>query len=115
MNLDTTLNDDEDDLPHFSLVTGKLVYNEQSRPVRRIQRSEIEYDANDALVKSERGVVVREDGTVAVGGVRTLAGEKLISRSWRGLEAPNVSDEGAEIEIGRDGVARGYHAYGSVS
>lgn len=115
MTLDTTLNDDEEDVPHFSLVTGKLVYSEQSRPVRKIQRSEIEYDTNNALVKSERRIAVREDGTVAVGGVRTLAGEKLISRSWRGLEAPSASDDGAEIEIGRDGVARAYHAHGSIS
>jgi len=41
--------------------------------------------------------------------VRSLAGEKLVGRSWRGLDVGD-SGEGAEVEIGRDGVARGYRS-----
>jgi len=54
-------------------------------------------------------VAVREDGSVVVAGVRSLAGEKLRGRSWRGLvdEGPK-GEEGAEVEMGREGVARGY-------
>ena len=104
---------EEEDIPHFSLVTGKLVYSETSRPMRGAPKTTIEYDTNDdgALVKRESQVAVREDGSVAVRGVRTLAGEKLIGRSWRGLEiarGEELEGEGAEVEIGRDGVAKGY-------
>ena len=109
--------DDDNDVPHFSLITGKLVYSETSRPMRTTSatpKTQIEYDNNNnnsALVKSETQVAVREDGTVAVRGVRSLAGEKLVSRGWRGLK-PEVregeDEEGAKVEVGRDGVARGY-------
>ena len=82
--------DEEDDVPHFSLVTGKLVYAEQSRPMRHVQQQQVEYDeGTGVLVKREGGaggeVAVRADGSVVVRGVRSLAGEKLRSRSWRGL------------------------------
>ena len=108
MTLDTPDNVEED-VPHFSLITGKLVYAEQSRPMRMGPRTTIEYDEGDqAVVKSETQVAVREDGTVAVMGVRSLAGEKLRGRSWRGLEIGEDRKEAAEVEIGRDGVARGY-------
>ena len=57
----------------------------------------------------EDAVAVRRDGTVAVGGVRSLAGERLLGRSWRGLENDAAGeDDGAVVEMGRDGVARGY-------
>ena len=65
------------------------------------------------LVKREGGaggeVAVRADGSVVVRGVRSLAGEKLRSRSWRGLvDESGTGEEGAEVEMGREGVARGY-------
>jgi diphthamide biosynthesis protein 2 len=109
MTLDTTVTDEnEEDIPHFSLVTGKLVYSDQSRPMQG-PRTTIEYDDGDtAIVKSETQLAIRGDGTVAVKGVRSLAGEKLRGRSWRGLGVSETSDGGAEVEIGRDGVARGY-------
>ena len=108
--------DEEDDIPHFSLVTGKLVYSEASRPMRVGPKTTIKYDTVQItpgmLVKRETQVSVREDGTVAVKGVRSLAGEKLAERSWRGLEIENMGegDEGAAVEIGRHGVAREYRS-----
>lgn len=110
----------EQDIPHFSLVTGKLVYSETSRPMRVAPKTTIEYDTNEdgALIKRDTQVAVREDGSVAVRGVRTLAGERLIGRSWRGLDPPSLKEgdeEGAELEIGRDGVARAYKSGDSVS
>lgn len=109
---------EDEDLPHFSLVTGKLVYSETSKPMRTRAKVFIEYDENDekaALVKRETQVAVREDGTVSVRGVRSLAGEKLVGRSWRGLDAVGNGEDGAEVEIGRDGVARGYRDGDNVS
>ena len=110
----------EQDIPHFSLVTGKLVYSETSRPMRAVPKTTIEYDTNEegALVKRETQVAIREDGSVAVGGVRSLAGEKLLGRTWRGLDPPSEREgekEGAEVEIGRDGVARGYRSHDNVA
>jgi len=112
MTLNTEpIEEEEEDIPHFSLVTGKLVYGEQSRPMNALPKTQIEYDDHQgALVKSETQLAVRKDGTVAVKGVRSLAGEKLRERSWKGLESSNINDEGAEVEIGRDGVARGYRS-----
>lgn len=115
----STNDDDEeeaDDIPHFSLVTGRLVYSETSRPMRlnTMPKTQIEYDTENGshseLVKSETQVAVRKDGTVAVKGTRSLAGEKLLSRGWRGLnpERKDGEEDGAQVEIGRDGVARGY-------
>lgn len=122
MTLDTdndSRTEEDGDIPHFSLITGKLVNSETSRPMRKeTAKTEIEYDTNssDALVKRETQVAIREDGTVAVKGVRSLAGEKLVGRSWRGLSPPPTeSDEGAEVEIGRDGVARGYKSGAEVT
>ena len=107
---DDTSVEEENDLPHFSLITGKLVYSETSRPMRSQPQTEIEYDTGDALVKSESQVAVRKDGTVAVRGVPSLAGKKLLERSWRGLDPGVGEDGGAEVQIGRDGIARGYKA-----
>jgi len=111
MSLTPTVDEEEEDMPHFSLVTGKLVYSSQSRPMQVLPRTKIEYDdAEGAIVKSETQVAIREDGTVAVKGVRSLAGEKLQGRSWKGLEVSETNVEGAEVEIGRNGVARGYRS-----
>lgn len=125
MSLSTPLNNDineeDDDTPHFSLVTGKLVYSSTSRPMRLTNpKTQIAYDddntnsdhRNSALVKSETQVALREDGTVAVRGVRSLAGETLMNRGWRGLkpEEQEGQENGAKVETGRDGVARGYRA-----
>ena len=115
----TNDDDEDDDTPHFSLVTGKLVYSSTSRPMHTnntLPKTQIAYDNdhnnNSALVKSETQVALREDGTVAVRGVRSLAGEKLVSREWRGLKPEEREGEdegiGAKVEVGRDGVARGY-------
>ena len=115
-NESKSTNDEEDDIPHFSLVTGRLVYSDTSRPMRlnTVPKTQIEYDndneTHSELIKSETQVAVREDGTVAVRGTRTLAGEKLVARGWKGLnpEERDGDEGGAQVEIGRDGVARGY-------
>ena len=56
-----------------------------------------------------------EDGTVVIHGIRSTAAEKLLARSWAGLQinetvegADNETVEGAQVEVGRSGVARGY-------
>jgi diphthamide biosynthesis protein 2 len=109
--------DDEEDVPHFSLVTGKLVYPQQSRPMRHITpKTEIAYEdgaergsQDRVLVRRETDLAVRKDGSVVIAGVRSLAGEKLRARGWQGLDSSFGDGEGAEVEMGRDGVARGYH------
>jgi hypothetical protein len=108
MDLNAEVPVDQEDIPHFSLVTGKLVDSQNSRPMYTGPHVEVEDESSGALVKQESQVAVREDGTVAVKGVRSLAGEKLLSKSWRGLDPPSSSEEGAEVQLGRDGVARGY-------
>jgi len=108
---------DHEDIPHFSLITGKLVDPTQSRPMHHtLPKTEIVYDEGPGtLVPRESAVAVRKDGTVAVGGVRSLAGERLLGRSWRGLENGAGRDGGAAVEMGRDGVARGYRDVSGTS
>jgi diphthamide biosynthesis protein 2 len=113
LNDDTAPVSEDSDIPHFSLVTGKLVYSEQSRPMYNKPKTTIEYDGDTALVKAETDVAIRKDGSVAVRGVRSLAGEKLRGRMWRGLDGGDGEEEGAKVEIGRDGVARGYRLGGT--
>ena len=118
MSLRTELPEEnqDEDVPHYSLVSGKLVHSDASRPMRRVSRAQIDYDANDAsLIKCSKQVMVKEDGTVSLRGVRSLAAEKLLERSWRGLDPPNEGDGGSEVEIGRDGVARRYLSDNNVS
>jgi hypothetical protein len=108
LTLNSEIPIDQEDIPHFSLVTGKLVDAQNSKPMQKGPATEIQYESNGALIKQESQVAIREDGTVSVKGVRSLAGERLISRSWRGLDPSRTQEEGAEVQPGRDGVARGY-------
>ena len=115
LSLPSSLADDDDerdDTPHFSLVTGKLVYAEQSRPMRQVKQQPLEYEQGEKALVKNAGigqVAVQEDGSVVVKGMRSLAGEKLRARSWKGLgDETGDGEEGAKVVEGRSGVARGY-------
>lgn len=96
------------DEPEFDVVTGKFV--DSSRPLRRMEHVSIsiEGDNNKQLVKNVAG------GVIVKGTVSTSA-NTLANRSWKGLGhgtsdfEDEVDEDGAELEDGISGVARGYN------
>ena len=81
-----------------------MISTQTSRP---IARTNVEYEENStgAMIPVENS----GEGQVTVRGVRSLAAEKLLQRSWSGLGSDDVTsgEEAAILEVGRDGVARG--------
>jgi diphthamide biosynthesis protein 2 len=92
----------EDEAPEFNAVTGKFVST--SRPLRAIQHLEIQPS------KDENQLVNAFSKTVAIKGTVSTSAAYLQNREWTGLgsDFTDIGDEGALVEEGRDGVARGY-------
>ncbi|GMM53768.1 2-(3-amino-3-carboxypropyl)histidine synthase [Maudiozyma humilis] len=107
-NADETDNtpQDESEAPEFDVVTGRLL--DTSRPLRNLKHLELEgaSSSDKTLAKRVAG------GTVMKGTVSTSAAH-LQARHWAGLgsdfkEDEDYEEEGATIEEGISGVARGY-------
>lgn len=98
----------EDEAPEFNAVTGKYVSN--SRPMRQIQHLEI--DAVDSTGEQENQLVKKFSQAVAIKGTVSTSAIHLQNREWTGLGSDfvdnDVDDEGALVEDGRGGIARGY-------
>lgn len=109
--------DSDDEPPEFDLRMGR--YISTSRPLRRRKETPLEKAPNgnpsSALITSSSS----SKQLSATGGVISPAAEFLRDkRSWRGLgsdfiieyekEGINNVTEGAVVEVGRSGVARGY-------
>lgn len=109
--------DSDDEPPEFDLRTGRYVST--SRPLRQRKEKPLEENTNGdpslALITSSSS----SKQLSATGGVISPAAEFLRDkRSWRGLgsdfvveyekEGEKGGKEGAVVEIGRNGVARGY-------
>lgn len=107
----------EDEPPEFDLRTGR--YISTSRPLRRRKEKLVEGGGgggeSSALIASSSA----SKQVSATGGVVSPAAEFLRDkRSWRGLgsdfvveyekEGEKDAKEGAVVEVGRSGVARGY-------
>lgn len=105
---DVTPEEYEDDEPQFNAVTGQYVSN--SRPLRRLQHLEITLEENEEPENS--GALVKKlSSTVAVRGTYSTSAAHLQTRQWTGLGSDWQDDEcneGAEVEEGSSGVARGY-------
>lgn len=109
--------DSDDEPPEFDLRTGRYVST--SRPLRQRREKLLQENSNGnpslALITSSSS----SKQLSATGGVISPAAEFLRDkRSWRGLGSDFVVEyekegekdvkEGAVVEIGRNGVARGY-------
>ncbi|SMN18718.1 similar to Saccharomyces cerevisiae YKL191W DPH2 Protein required [Maudiozyma saulgeensis] len=97
---------EESDIPEFDAVTGRLL--DTSRPLRNLKHLELEgpTSGDKTLAKRVSG------GTIIKGTVSTSVAH-LQSRHWSGLGSDFQGDEeyeeeGATIEEGITGVARGY-------
>jgi diphthamide biosynthesis protein 2 len=100
---------DEDAPPEYDLRTGK--YISTSRPLSRKPTTIKANSQNEAMASSELiAPSNRQKELVECGGVLSPAAVFLREkRTWQGLESNlNVEEEGALVEEGMNGVARGY-------
>jgi diphthamide biosynthesis protein 2 len=101
--------DDDDDAPVFNPVTGRYVST--SRPLRNVQHLEIDSVSNSS--KEEGQLVKQFSRTVAIKGTVSTSAIHLQNRHWTGLgsdfnQDEDIDEEGALVEEGIGGVARGY-------
>lgn len=104
---EATSNIESDEEPEFDPVTGK--YTSHSRPLRRFAHLSIEADEEPDI--GSQAVVKKLSSAVAVRGTVSTSAMALLNREWSGLGsdwAEDVSQEGAVVEDGDLGIARGY-------
>ncbi|KAF9955377.1 Diphthamide biosynthesis protein 2 [Mortierella alpina] len=93
---------DEDEKPHFSLVTGQL---KQSKKYTSNKEDSKELSA---LIDGTKDLTVRDKNTSVATLMSSAAGEYLQSRQFRGLEV-QLGETPVELATeGRAGIARGY-------
>lgn len=103
-----------DSEPEFDPVSGRYV---SARPLR--QRQHLEVTAEEAVPLLQEGALVqRFSGQLVVGSTVLTLARALQSRAWTGLgsdfassaegEVEGAAVEGAAVEEGRGGMARGY-------
>lgn len=107
-------NDDEF-APEYDPVTGTLKLNQ---PLRQLKHLELELDMEcnkDGRIVNENddmSLVKKFSSTLAVGKTVSTSALGLQGREWTGLGSDfnheEVSSEGALVEDGRTGIARGY-------
>ena len=106
--------------PEFDLRTGRYVSH--TRPMKIRATNEIDVDARRRPLPSSALSRKPESNLVTVNGVSSPAGEFLGSnRTWKGLgsdlevayDQEDGSEEGAVLEEGSAGIARGYTVGGS--
>jgi diphthamide biosynthesis protein 2 len=102
---------DDDDQPHFSLVTGKYV---SRRKFRHNNSNDDDDDdsASDDQSTERSGVISLRDSTSSNGKMTRILdsanARHLATRSWKGLEQRLGLDEPSVLEEGRQGIAKGY-------
>lgn len=106
----TTGADSDDEEPQFDAVTGRYVSN--ARPLRRLQHLQISLEEEQPEDdKSASGALVKKlPSAIAIRGTVSTSAAHLQNRQWTGLGSDwkDEDSEGAEVEEGRSGVARGY-------
>ncbi|KAI5955228.1 DPH2 [Candida jiufengensis] len=117
-NADRNSNDNDnnssDEEPEFDPVTGKYVSN--SKPLRQINHLSIKNTSEDT--PNENALVERFSNKVAIRNTVSTSAMHLQNRQWTGLgsdyknngdsDDDSDEDEGAVVEEGRGGIARGY-------
>ncbi|KAL6946982.1 hypothetical protein ACO0QE_001839 [Hanseniaspora vineae] len=109
---DETINNSEiDDMPVFSAVTGKYVST--SRPLRHVEH--LELDAPTENQPSSNSLVKNFSSHLTIRNTVSTSAAALQNRTWTGLgsdfagpDEEDVEEEGATLQLGTAGVARGY-------
>lgn len=96
---------ESDEEPEFDPVTGRFMLT--SRPLRQLNHLRV---TQTEEAEEENSLVKRFSNQVSIKGTVSTAATHLQGRHWTGLGSDYVenNDEGAELEEGRGGVARGY-------
>ncbi|KAF9109977.1 Diphthamide biosynthesis protein 2 [Mortierella sp. AM989] len=95
---------DEDEAPHFSLVTGQL------KQSKRYTTNKEDSKELSALIEGTKDLTVRDKNTSVATLMSSAAGEYLQSRQFRGLEV-QLGETPVELATeGRAGIARGYNS-----
>lgn len=100
--------DYDDDAPEFDPVTGSYVST--SRPLYKLKSLSIE-DSPSGM-DGNKSLTLRPSGGVIVKNTVSTSAERLQNRHWTGLGSDfskYSSTEGALVEEGRNGIARGYY------
>ncbi|KAF9146857.1 Diphthamide biosynthesis protein 2 [Mortierella sp. GBA39] len=93
---------DEDERPHFSLVTGQF---KQSKKYTTNKEDSKELSA---LIEGSKDLTLRDKNTSVATLMSSASGEYLQSRQFKGLEV-NLGETPVELATeGRAGIARGY-------
>lgn len=104
--------DYDENAPEFDPVTGTLKMNQPLRQLRHLELElESERSNSDNETNEETGLVKKFGGSLSVGKTISTSALGLQGRQWTGLGSdfdPNGSSEGAVLEEGRTGIARGY-------
>ncbi|KAF9971481.1 Diphthamide biosynthesis protein 2 [Actinomortierella ambigua] len=96
--------DDEDDRPHFSLVTG------QFKQSRRYATNKQDTEELSELLQTTKDLTLRNKETSVARLMSSAAGEFLAKREFTGLEV-NLGETPVEKAVeGRAGIARGYNS-----
>lgn len=102
----------DDDAPEFDVVTGK--YISTSRPLRALNYIEIESPTTEnQLTQSTKDLIQNVTGGAVIKGTVSTSVARLQERHWSGLgtdfnEDEDYEEDGATVEEGISGVARGY-------
>ncbi|KAF9203241.1 Diphthamide biosynthesis protein 2 [Haplosporangium sp. Z 27] len=100
---------DEDQVPHFSLVTGQLKQN------KKYTTNKEDSKELSALIEGTKDLTVRDKNTSVATLMSSAAGEYLQSRQFRGLEV-QLGETPVELATeGRAGIARGYNSESGYS
>ncbi|KAF9366344.1 Diphthamide biosynthesis protein 2 [Mortierella sp. NVP85] len=95
---------DEDEVPHFSLVTGQL------KQSRTYSSNKVDSKELAALMKGTQDLTVRDKNTSVATLMSSAAGEYLQSRQFKGLEVKLGETPVVLATEGRAGIARGYNS-----
>ena len=104
---------DDDDRPHFSLISGTYVhrrkFNPSKPPSNTIAPNSDSQQLTVTSTPSSEHVVIRNPTTGRLTKVlETASIAHLNKRGWKGLEQRLGLDEPSQLEEGREGIAKGY-------
>jgi len=108
-NSDSKMSEDDDDEPVFSAVTGSYVST--SKPLRQVEHLELEAPSE---TPSSNSLVKNFSGQLTIKNTVSTSAAVLQNRMWTGLGSDfrdndeDVEEEGATLQHGISGVARGY-------
>ena len=105
--VDEDVDTDEDEEPHFSLVTGRL--ESSSKPLRSQHNVTKQTASTAVLDKSGKSSDLSKVANgIEILGIRSTAAEALKARKWQNVAFDEDGEEKLDIIEGRSGLARAY-------